>query len=118
MAKNGNGKSSPAPATKKMTKAEIDGLFAKIAAAENKVEAANNAVAMAVAERSEAVLAVKNACGSGPFNVKGRGLVTIRSRAQKVEQENADGTTEMVETGKYTHFLVGQGDSDGIINVG
>jgi len=111
--------SVPAPvSSKKLSKSEIDNLFAKITAAEAKVTKAQDAVMAAINERSEAVLAVKTALGTGPFNVKGRGLVTIRSRAQKEEVENEDGTVEKQETGKFTHFLVGQGDSAGVIDVG
>lgn len=90
-------------------------LFQRATQLDADVLTAREAVETAIAKRGEAVKAIQEALGSGPFDYKGD-ILTIRGRDQKVRDE--EGEVVMVEKdGKMvpkiagkTWFFVSQGD--------
>lgn len=100
--KNGNKakqvESAPAAAPSKLETKELVANFKRAHAAEQDAKSKVNA---AVEARSDAVQAIKEALGTGPFQIEGLGLVTIRHRPEKNDAGEL--------TGKATYFFVSMG---------
>lgn len=100
--KNKNGEATVAVENKPETsKLETKSLWADFRTAFEAEKAAKAAIDSAVSNRSKAVEAIKNAMGTGPFQVAGLGLVTIRHRPGKDDNGNL--------TGESTYFFVSMG---------
>ena len=98
---NGNGAKPAAP----VVKVDAKTLFRVYQAAQDRIGAAQLALEAAMVERSNAVQAIKEALGTGPFSYRGQ-TVSVSSRGTK----NPDGT--IASTG---YFFKGIGGSVQVI---
>lgn len=98
MAKQENGK-------KQISKADAKAMWDTVRKTSAAVKQAEEQLQHAMQRRSNAVKAVAEAMGNGPFEVKDLGLVTIRTRQPTEKDEKG----EKVKVGDPTYFVVSMG---------